>query len=123
MSKSTGNNMSKKLETGSKYEEYDLNKDGIVSDAEMSKSEKMIQIENEDKKQDAQRRMAWVALIGMIFYPILTMFMAAIGLDASILASMADIYFISVAGILAAFYGKEAYMSKHSNKNDEDKGY
>lgn len=115
--------MSKNLETGSKYEKYDLNKDGIVSDAEMSKSEKIIQIENEDKKQDAQRNMAWLALVGMIFYPFLTMFMAALGLDASILASMADIYFISVAGILAAFYGKEAYMSKHSNKNDTDKDY
>jgi hypothetical protein len=25
---------------------------------------------------------------------------------------MADLYFISVAGIVAAFYGKEAYMSR-----------
>lgn len=112
--------MSKKLENGSKYEDYDLDQDGIVSDTEMSKSERMIQIENEDKKQDAQRNMAWVALFGMILYPFVTMFMAAIGLDASILASMADLYFISVAGILAAFYGKEAYMSKHKGGNNTD---
>ena len=115
--------MSKGLETDSAYEEYDLDQDGIVSDNEMSKSERMIQIENQDRKEDAQRKMAWVALIGMIMYPFVTMFMAALGLDASILASMADLYFISVAGILAAFYGKEAYMSKHKGSSNIDQGY
>lgn len=112
--------MPKKLQNGSIYEEYDHDQDGTVSDIEMEKSRKIIELENEDKKQDAQRRMAWVALGGMIFYPFLTMFSSAIGLDASILAEMADLYFISVAGILAAFYGKEAYMSKHKGSSGTD---
>lgn len=99
---------------------YDLDQDGTVSEDEIGITEKRIQIENADKKEDAQRRMAWVALIGMITYPIVTIAMSAFGLDASILASMADLYFISVAGILAAFYGKEAYMSRHKKPSDDN---
>jgi hypothetical protein len=107
--------MTKKLEAGSKYENFDQDQDGIVSDAEMERAEQIVHLENQDKKEDAQRKMAWVALIGMISYPFVVIIAVALGLDASILASMADLYFISVAGILAAFYGKEAYMSRHSS--------
>ena len=103
---------------------YDLDGDGVISDSDMDKKQRILQIENNDRKEDAQRRMAWVALIGMVMYPFVTMFMSALGLDASILASMADLYFISVAGILAAFYGKEAYMSKHNGSSvNTNQGY
>jgi hypothetical protein len=102
----------KKLQTQSKYDKYDVDNDGVVTDEELAKSELITKIENEDKKQDAQRNMAWLALVGMITYPIVTVITDALGLNASLLSSMADLYFISVAGIVAAFYGKEAYMSR-----------
>ena len=44
--------------------------------------------DNQDKKEDAQRKMAWVALIGMISYPFVGIIAVALGLDASILASI-----------------------------------
>ena len=109
----------KKLQKGSQYAKYDLDGDGVVSDEELAMDEKMLRledlksdIENEDKKQDSQRQMAWMALIGMIFYPIVTLVADALGLKADILASMADLYFIASAGIVAAFYGKEAYLKR-----------
>lgn len=109
----------KKLEKESHYAKYDLDGDGVVSDEELAMDEKMLRledlksdIENEDKKQDSQRQMAWMALIGMIFYPIVTLIADALGLKADILASMADLYFIASAGIVAAFYGKEAYLKR-----------
>ena len=109
----------KKLQKGSQYAKYDLDGDGVVSDEELAIDEKMLRledlksdIENEDKKQDSQRQMAWMALIGMIFYPIVTLIADALGLKADILASMADLYFIASAGIVAAFYGKEAYLKR-----------
>jgi hypothetical protein len=107
--------MTKKLELGSKYEEYDYDQDGIVTDAEMKRAESIVKLENQDKKEDAQRNMAWFALYGMLVYPLIAVITAALGLDPSILTSMADIYFISSAGIIAAFFGKEAYMSKHNS--------
>ena len=56
----------KKLEENSKFDQFDTNGDGIVSDEELARSERMIQIENNDKMQDQQRLMAWVAMLSTI---------------------------------------------------------
>ena len=102
----------KKLEPGSQYEQYDLDGDGVVTDEELEMDRKLVELDNEDKRQDSQRQMAWMALCGMLFYPIVTLIADALGLKADILASMADLYFIASAGIVAAFYGKEAYLKR-----------
>jgi uncharacterized membrane protein YccF (DUF307 family) len=88
----------------------------------MMMEQKMIELEdmrsdmeNEDKKQDAQRNMAWFALFGMLLYPAFVIASTLIGLDkaATILGDMAAVYFVSVAAIVAAFYGKEAMTQKN----------
>ena len=58
----------KKLEPGSDYAKYDIDGDGIVTDEELEMDAKMMRLENEDKKEDAQRHMAWFALFGMLLY-------------------------------------------------------
>ena len=104
----------KKLEAGSKYAEFDKDGDGVVTDEEFEMEQKLIQLENEDKKQDAQRNMAWFALGGMLLYPAFVIAATLFGLDnaAKILGDMAAVYFVSVAAIVAAFYGKEALAKK-----------
>ena len=75
-------------------------------------------MENEDKKEDAQRHMAWFALFGMLLYPSLVVLSVFTGLEksADVLGDMAPTYFVSVAAIVAAFFGKEAYVkSKDSS--------
>ena len=69
-------------------------------------------MENEDKKQDAQRNMAWFALAGMLLYPFAVVIAVWLGLvqAAGILGDMAAVYFVSVAALVAAYYGKEAYV-------------
>lgn len=105
----------KKFENGSKYEAYDIDGDGIVTDEEMAKAEEMIRIENQDKREDAQRNMAWFALAGMLLYPFAVVLAAWLGLEggSAILGDMAATYFVSVAAIVAAFYGTQAYTSKN----------
>ena len=111
----------KKLEKDSEYAHLDKDGDGIVTDEELAMDEKMLRlqdlksdIENEDKKQDAQRMMAWFALFGMLLYPFAVVLANWIGLDqaAKILGDMAATYFVSVAAIVAAFYAKEAITKK-----------
>ena len=111
----------KKLEKGSKYEEFDVDGDGVVTDEELDMDERLLKLqdmksdmENEDKKQDAQRNMAWFALFGMLLYPALVVFSIFTGLDkaADVLGDIAPTYFVSVAAIVAAFYGKEALAAR-----------
>ena len=110
--------MGKTLEKGSIFEDADEDGDGVVTDAEFVQHERMIRLENEDKKEDAQRYMAWFALFGMLLYPALVVISVFTGLDkaAGVLGDMAPTYFVSVAAIVAAFFGKEAYVK---SKNAE----
>ena len=102
--------MAKKLQNGSKLESADLDGDGIVTDEELDMQERMIMLVNEDKKQDAQRNMAWFALLGMLLYPFAVVIASLVGLEGAgkILGDIAPTYFVSVAAIVAAFYAKEA---------------
>ena len=109
----------KKLQKDSEYAHLDIDGDGIVTDEELEMDEKMLRLqdmksdmENEDKKEDAQRHMAWFALFGMLLYPSLVVMSVFTGLDkaANVLGDMAPTYFVSVAAIVAAFFGKEAYV-------------
>lgn len=70
-------------------------------------------LEDQDAMRDAQRRMAWFALSGMLLYPFAVILASLLHLDnaAKILGDMAATYFVSVAAIVASFYGKEAYIT------------
>ena len=45
----------KKLEPDSRYGKYDLDGDGIGPDEEFEMDQKLVRLENEDKKEDDQR--------------------------------------------------------------------
>lgn len=92
----------------------DLNRDGKITEQELVHYEKLIELENEDHKSKAQRKMAWFSLGGMLFYPFSVVIANFLNLDKApeILGDMAPTYFVSVAAIVAAFYGKEAWVSK-----------
>lgn len=108
--------MAKTLEANSKYAKYDSDGDGVVSDEEFDMDQKLVRLENEDKKSDAQRNMAWFALFGMLLYPFAVVLATWLGLAsaADILGNMAPTYFVSVAAIVAAFYAKEAFGNNNS---------
>lgn len=106
--------MSKTLQEGSIWDIADADGDGIVTDEEIALYERKVRFENEDKKEDAQRNMAWFALAGMLLYPFSVVLAAGLSLHgaATILGNMAATYFVSVAAIVAAFYGGQAYAKK-----------
>jgi len=104
----------KRLQPDSEYQKYDSNNDGVVDDDELETSQQLQQLQLQHDKANAQRGMAWFALWGMLLYPSLVVASEFFGLSqaATILGSMASVYFVSVAGILAAYYGAQAWSSR-----------
>ena len=90
----------------------DTNGDGDVSKEEhdMFLEFKRKELEDADAMRDAQRTMAWYSLGGMLLYPVIVVLATVFNMDqaAKILGDMAGVYFIAVAGIVAAFFGAQA---------------
>jgi hypothetical protein len=91
----------------------DTNGDGNVTndEHEMYMEFKRKELEDQDAMRDAQRKMAWFSLAGMLLYPAIVLIAVLAGIDqaAKILGDMAAVYFVSVAAIVAAFFGAQAY--------------
>lgn len=105
-----------KEDVKSSYHPADTNGDGKVTkkEQEMYLEFKRKELEDADAMRDAQRKMAWFALGGMLLYPFAVVLAVLAGLDqaSKILGDMAATYFVAVAGIVAAFFGSQAFSSK-----------
>ena len=101
----------KKLQTKSKFNEYDLDGDGVVSDEEIGNAKAIKETETKLRKNLAQLRMARYTLIGMGGFT-LAMFVIPIErVDA--LADISNLFYISGAGIVGTYMGTTAYMTKN----------
>ena len=98
------------------YHPADTNADGKVSKEEhqMYMEFKRKELEDADAMRDAQRKMTWFALAGLLLYPLAVVLASMSGLTEAqkTLGSMATTYFVAVAGIVAAFFGAQAYSKK-----------
>jgi hypothetical protein len=102
--------MNKTLETTSKYNQFDVDGDGIVTDDELNRSERMMMIENMDKLADQQRIMAWVAMF-MPFAIIIFMCAPFIELDkVAALMGLATTFCAAMGTIVVAFMAATAYI-------------
>ena len=105
--------MSEEVKEPKTYHPADTNGDGKVSkrEQEMFLEFKRKELEDADAMRDAQRKMAWFAMFGMLLYPFAVVIANWVGLDqaSKILGDMAATYFVSVAAIVAAFFGTQAY--------------
>ena len=104
--------MQKTLETGSDYNQYDMDGDGVVTDDELEQAKDIKRTETELRKDLAQLRMARYTLIFMGMY---ALFLASPWcspekLDG--LAAVTDLIFLSGAGIVGAYMGMSAWMNK-----------
>jgi len=123
----------KKLEAGSIFEQLDVDVNGLVTDEEMSRAKEIAEFEhrrkmqeNEDKKEEQIRAMAWFALWGMLLYPILILLTSFFDVDdaAAIIGDIAPTYFVAIAGLVAAFFGAQAYTKgsgSHNSTSEPDR--
>ena len=100
----------KKVEPTSKYAEYDFDGDGTVTDEEIARHNEILKQELAEEKADTQRRMAWVAMISKILYPLASLIIAEDRLDTW--SAMSDMIFLSQASVIGLYFGATAYMAK-----------
>ena len=98
---------------------FDRNRDGKVTVEELALSREQLKIDNEDRKQDAQRLMVWFALAGMLTYPLILVLSEWGGFEGSmtVIGSFASTYFVSVSAIVAAYFAKEGYIGRIDRTN------
>ena len=101
----------KQLQTKSKYAEYDIDGDGIVSDDELSHIKEIKETETKLRKNLAQLRMARYTLIGMGVFTVAMFFIPIERVEA--LADISNLFYISGAGIVGTYMGTTAYMTKN----------
>lgn len=94
----------------------DANGDGHITkeEYEMELEFRRKALEDADARRDAMRMMTWFSLAGMLLYPALILFTSLLGQDkaASIIGDIAPTYFVAIAGLVAAYFGANAYADK-----------
>ena len=95
----------KKLEKGSIWEKADTNGDGVVSDSEMAIKERMVLLENRDKKEDQQRYLVWFSALTVTIF-IIVLMTPLVPIDRiSHLSGIAEIWVLSNMGVIGSFIG------------------
>ena len=86
----------------------DRDGDGVVSDQELQAASAL----DTREKLDAQRRMAWVALISMIGFTIAVFLPLFSDARIKALSDLFGLFYIAQAGIVGSYMGMSAWMSK-----------
>ena len=95
----------KKLQKGSKFEELDTNGDNIISDQEFEMREKLILLENRDKKEDQQRYLVWFSALSVTIFIVVLMTPIIPVSRIDHLSGIAEIWVISNMGVIGSFIG------------------
>jgi hypothetical protein len=72
----------------------------------------MLELELREEKADAHRRMAWVAMISMIVFTIGLFLPFVSESRVAALADLLGLFYIAQAGVVGAYMGVTAWMSK-----------
>ena len=101
----------KKFEKGTAYAQYDIDGDGVVSDEELALAKEIRQSEHELRKLRAQRRMATATLVAMGAFTLAMFFVDIERVEA--LSDISNLFYISGAGLVGAYMGVSAWMSRN----------
>ena len=106
----------KKLELQSKYEKFDLNNDGIISDEELDRAKEMVDLELREEKSEAQKMMAWLAIIIMVVTTVVLFTPLISDSRVNALSDLFGLFYFSMCGIVGTYMGATAFMHHKATK-------
>ena len=106
----------KKLQPKSKYNDFDLNEDGTVTDDEIDRAKEMIDLELREKKSEAQKMMAWLSIIIMTVATIVLFTPLVPDSRVNALSDLLGLFYFSLCGIVGTYMGATAFMHHKANK-------
>jgi len=83
-----------------------------MSDEEMARLKELSEMERADRKQLQQRYMAWSAIASMVVFTLLLFTPLVKESRVAALADLLGLFYIAQAGVVGAFMGMSAWMSK-----------
>jgi hypothetical protein len=108
----------KRLEPDSILDVADLDGDGVLTNGEINKHERLTRIENWDKQQDQQRHMAWVAMVSMVGLTAALILPVLSTERIEALSGLMTMFYTAQMGVVAAFMGASAYV-RTRERDDE----
>ena len=95
----------------------DFNKNNRIDNDEIEISEKLLELKIREDKTQTKKLMSWVALLSMVIFVffLLTPLISTEKIKA--LSELFGLYFISVSGIVASFFGVSAWTSNSAINN------
>ena len=102
----------KKLQKDSKYDTFDLDGDGTVTDKEFELEQKIMEAERLEEKSEAQKKMAWIAMFSMLAFTIFLFLPIIPDSRVKALADLLGLFYIGQASVVGAYMGFTAYMSR-----------
>jgi hypothetical protein len=102
----------KRLEPESSYEKYDLDHDGVISDAEIERAKEIREFEDQSRKHLAQLRLARWSLVAIAVYTLLLFMPFVPDKRIELLTSVADLFYISLCSVVGAYMGFTSWMSR-----------
>lgn len=97
------------------YHKYDVDHDGVLDTEDLDNVKVLEEIERLNRKQAAQRRMAWVAMWSMIVFTIVLFSPIVSDSRVNALADLLGLFYIAQAGIVGAFMGVSAWMERNNS--------
>ena len=92
--------------------QLDMNGDNEVTENEIRAANERLELELREEKADSQRRMAWVSMFSMIVFTILLFSPIISDTRVEALADLLGLFYIAQAGVVGAYMGVTAWMSK-----------
>ena len=91
---------------------YDLNSDGNITDEEIERTTKILELELREEKAEAQKRMSWISIISMVLFTIVLFTPILKDSRVSALADLLGLFYLAQASIVGFYFGAQAYMSR-----------